>query len=157
MVTIRGLDDQRAYCAKVLKVRFKLVSLLSHMWSLAFLASGRSRSGAEDSSLLMTLACCLEVPTRASDCAATYILIGIGDTNGSFRIEIGTTGIISSAIANAERAPASGQENVAGLPQHRSMSSKSTPSAAQFTFTCDSQVPGTIPWPGMLTPCSRLA
>jgi hypothetical protein len=59
------------------------------------------------------------------------------------------TGIISTAIANAEKSPATpsrGQENISLLQQQASK--KSSPASAQFTFTCDSQVPGTVPWPG---------
>ncbi|UNI24128.1 hypothetical protein JDV02_009902 [Purpureocillium takamizusanense] len=57
------------------------------------------------------------------------------------------TGIISSAIANAEKHPPQGQENVSLLQQH-SATPKPTPASTQFTFTCDSQVPGTVQWPG---------
>ncbi|KND89859.1 hypothetical protein TOPH_05428 [Tolypocladium ophioglossoides CBS 100239] len=56
-------------------------------------------------------------------------------------------GIISSAIANAEKLPPQGQENVSLLQQHSSIA-KTTPTSTQFTFTCDSQVPGTVQWPG---------
>ncbi|PHH86589.1 hypothetical protein CDD83_10011 [Cordyceps sp. RAO-2017] len=56
-------------------------------------------------------------------------------------------GIISSAIANAEKLPVQGQENVSLLQQHSALS-KATPASTQFTFTCDSQVPGTVQWPG---------
>ncbi|KAL0937597.1 uncharacterized protein CTRU02_207328 [Colletotrichum truncatum] len=56
-------------------------------------------------------------------------------------------GIISNAIANAEKLPsAPGQENVSLLHQHSS-SVKSSPTATQFTFTCDSPVPKPQ-WPG---------
>ncbi|KAF4809222.1 hypothetical protein CGCSCA5_v011652 [Colletotrichum siamense] len=56
-------------------------------------------------------------------------------------------GIISSAIANAEKLPSTpGQENVSLLQQHSS-SVKSSPTATQFTFTCDSPVPKPQ-WPG---------
>ncbi|KAI9163308.1 hypothetical protein HJFPF1_04914 [Paramyrothecium foliicola] len=58
-------------------------------------------------------------------------------------------GIISSAIANAEKLPPEGQENVSLLEQH-SMA-KTTPASTQFTFTCDSQVPGTVQWPGHMS------
>ncbi|KUJ09849.1 uncharacterized protein LY89DRAFT_597916 [Mollisia scopiformis] len=59
-------------------------------------------------------------------------------------------GIISRSIAsaNAEKTPITpsrGQENVSLLQQ---AAKKSSPASTQFTFTCDSQVPGTIPWPG---------
>jgi hypothetical protein len=61
-----------------------------------------------------------------------------------------SSGIISESIAtaNAEKfpiTPSRGQENVSILQQ---ASKKSSPASTQFTFTCDSQVPGTIPWPG---------
>ncbi|KAI9732945.1 MAG: hypothetical protein M1818_007378 [Claussenomyces sp. TS43310] len=59
-----------------------------------------------------------------------------------------TTGIISTAIANAEKLPVTpsrGQENVSLLQQ---VPKKPSPNSAQFTFTCDSQVPGTVAWPG---------
>lgn len=64
-------------------------------------------------------------------------------------------GIISSAIANAGKVPSPpGQENVSLLQQHSS-SGKPSPTATQFTFTCDSPVPkarwpGTDPYPGSL-------
>ena len=55
------------------------------------------------------------------------------------------TGIISTAIANAEKIPhPEGQENLSLLHQK----SKPSPVSSQFTFTCDSQVPGSTPWPG---------
>ncbi|KAI3392102.1 hypothetical protein diail_6173 [Diaporthe ilicicola] len=58
-----------------------------------------------------------------------------------------STGIISNAIANAEKLPAlEGQENTSLL--HQQPSVKATPATTQFTFTCDSQVPGTLAWPG---------
>ncbi|KAH6981868.1 hypothetical protein BKA56DRAFT_672662 [Ilyonectria sp. MPI-CAGE-AT-0026] len=57
------------------------------------------------------------------------------------------TGIISNAIANAEKLRPQGQENVSLLQQHSS-AEKATPASTQFTFTCDSQVPGTVQWPG---------
>ncbi|KAK0390863.1 hypothetical protein NLU13_0366 [Sarocladium strictum] len=56
-------------------------------------------------------------------------------------------GIITNAIANAGKHPLSGQENVSLLQQYSS-SNKATAASAQFTFTCDSQVPGTLQWPG---------
>ncbi|KAJ4140042.1 hypothetical protein NW768_001394 [Fusarium equiseti] len=57
-------------------------------------------------------------------------------------------GIISNAIANAEKLHPLGQENVSLLLQH-SAATKSAPASTQFTFTCDSQVPGNnIQWPG---------
>ena len=57
------------------------------------------------------------------------------------------TGIISNAIANAGKHPPQGQENVSLLQQHSSVT-KPMPASTQFTFTCDSQVPGTLQWPG---------
>lgn len=58
------------------------------------------------------------------------------------------TGIISNAIANAGKVFSEpGQENISLLSQH-SNTSRPRPASAQFTFTCDSQVPGTQ-WPGM--------
>ncbi|KAH7157485.1 hypothetical protein B0J13DRAFT_170994 [Dactylonectria estremocensis] len=61
-----------------------------------------------------------------------------------------STGIISNAIANAEKLRPQGQENVSLLQQH-SLVEKTTPASTQFTFTCDSQVPGTVQWPGHST------
>jgi hypothetical protein len=63
-------------------------------------------------------------------------------------------GIISRSIANANAekspiTPARGQENVSLLQQQASK--KSSPASTQFTFTCDSQVPGTVAWPGPST------
>lgn len=58
-----------------------------------------------------------------------------------------STGIISNAIANAERLPSHpGQENISLL--HQSPVTKRSPATTQFTFTCDSQVPGSLAWPG---------
>lgn len=57
-------------------------------------------------------------------------------------------GIISAAIANAESnstALSRGQENMSLLQEQAAR--KSTSTAAQFTFTCDSRVPGTVAWP----------
>lgn len=58
-------------------------------------------------------------------------------------------GIITNAIANAGKLPQQGQENVSLLQQHKS-ASKTTPASTQFTFSCDSQMPGTVEWPGEL-------
>lgn len=63
-------------------------------------------------------------------------------------------GIISRSIANANAekspiTPARGQENVSLLQQEAAK--KSSPASIQFTFTCDSQVPGTVAWPGLPT------
>ncbi|KAL2258930.1 hypothetical protein VTK26DRAFT_7569 [Humicola hyalothermophila] len=57
------------------------------------------------------------------------------------------TGIISNAIANAERLPPhQGEENISLL--HQQLSAKRTQASTPFTFTCDSQVPGSASWPG---------
>jgi len=60
-------------------------------------------------------------------------------------------GIISRSIANANAekspiTPSGGQENISLLQQQASK--KASPASTQFTFTCDSQVPKTVPWPG---------
>ncbi|ESZ97453.1 hypothetical protein SBOR_2142 [Sclerotinia borealis F-4128] len=61
-----------------------------------------------------------------------------------------SAGIITTAIANAEKEspinPSRGQENISLLQQQASK--KPTPTSTQFTFTCDSQVPAAVPWPG---------
>ncbi|PHH70978.1 hypothetical protein CDD80_5614 [Ophiocordyceps camponoti-rufipedis] len=57
------------------------------------------------------------------------------------------SGIISSAIANAGRLQSQGQDKVSLLQQHSAIP-KNTPASTQFTFTCDSHVPGTVQWPG---------
>jgi hypothetical protein len=62
-----------------------------------------------------------------------------------------TPGIISRSIANANAdkspvTPLRGQENISLLQQQASK--KASPASTQFTFTCDSQVPSTVPWPG---------
>lgn len=56
-------------------------------------------------------------------------------------------GIISNAIASAEKLPAPhGQENLSLLQQQTVP--KASPASSQFTFTFDSQVPGSVSWPG---------
>ncbi|KAK4211382.1 hypothetical protein QBC37DRAFT_13487 [Rhypophila decipiens] len=56
------------------------------------------------------------------------------------------TGIISDAIAKAEKLPLPrGQENMSLLQQQ--LSKKRGPTSAKFTFTCSSQVPGSLAWP----------
>ncbi|KAI9047041.1 hypothetical protein LZ554_009115 [Drepanopeziza brunnea f. sp. 'monogermtubi'] len=60
-------------------------------------------------------------------------------------------GIISRSIANANAdktpiTPSRGQESFSLLQQEASK--KSSPASAQFTFTCDSQVPAPVAWPG---------
>ncbi|EPE08017.1 hypothetical protein F503_00800 [Ophiostoma piceae UAMH 11346] len=59
----------------------------------------------------------------------------------------GKNGIISSAIANAEKQVSHGQENE-DEDYDDQLSAMSTPASAQFTFTCSSQVPGNLMWPG---------
>ncbi|PNY29188.1 Uncharacterized protein TCAP_00895 [Tolypocladium capitatum] len=81
------------------------------------------------------------VPFHSMTVNNTYILTWLHAT-----VQEGA-GIISSAIANAEKLPPQGQENVSLLQQHSSIA-KTTPASTQFTFTCDSQVPGTVQWPG---------
>lgn len=63
---------------------------------------------------------------------------------GSGTVE--NTGIISSAIANAGKLPQHGQENMSLL--NSQLPTKRGPALTQFTFTCDSQVPGSLAWPG---------
>lgn len=67
------------------------------------------------------------------------------------------TGIISDAIANAERLSSREQNNVSLLLRNTS-TNKNMPASAQFTFTCESRAPGaTIKWPGKLpTPTAVL-
>lgn len=63
-------------------------------------------------------------------------------------------GIISNAIAMAEKLQApSGQENISLLAQHTS-ETKTTPAETQFTFTCESPDSGTVKWPGSDVPVS---
>ena len=59
----------------------------------------------------------------------------------------GNNGIISSAIAKAEKHVSHGQEN-AERDYNDQLLALSTPASAQFTFTCASQVPGNLVWPG---------
>ncbi|KAM3083850.1 hypothetical protein ACMFMF_001212 [Clarireedia jacksonii] len=83
-----------------------------------------------------------------TDEAASLTLIAIDES----------AGIISTAIANAEKSPitpSQGQENISLLQQ---ASKKQNPASTQFTFTFDSQVPATVPWPGSnmhQTPAAR--
>lgn len=66
-------------------------------------------------------------------------------------------GIISNAIANAEKHPKlQDQANVSLLQQHNA-SNKTRPASTQFTFTCDSQVPGSLQWPGECAPLASSA
>lgn len=62
----------------------------------------------------------------------------IGQTGG---------GIISNAIATAGKGPLQGQENASLLQQHVAPE-RELPTSSQFTFTCESQTPGAIQWPG---------
>ncbi|KAJ2897543.1 uncharacterized protein MKZ38_004615 [Zalerion maritima] len=65
------------------------------------------------------------------------------------------SGIISSAIANAEKLPpAQNKENTSLLQQ--SGKSKSSPASSLFTFTCESQVNSAVAWPGSDTASSSL-
>jgi hypothetical protein len=68
------------------------------------------------------------------------------------------TGIISSAIANAEKITSiSGQENLMSLLRKAAndpeVSRAARHASSQFTFTCDSQVPSTQ-WPGGSDPAA---
>jgi len=55
-------------------------------------------------------------------------------------------GIIAEAIAETKKQLVSeGQENISPLQDY--LSKKRDPASAQFTFTCDSQVPGALAWP----------
>ncbi|KAL7802433.1 hypothetical protein V8C44DRAFT_284499 [Trichoderma aethiopicum] len=56
-------------------------------------------------------------------------------------------GIISNAIATAGKGTLQGQENGSLLQQHVA-TERELPTASQFTFTCESQTPGAIQWPG---------
>ncbi|EGR46697.1 uncharacterized protein TRIREDRAFT_50536, partial [Trichoderma reesei QM6a] len=56
-------------------------------------------------------------------------------------------GIISNAIATAGKEPLQGQEN-RSLLQQRGAADREIPTSSQFTFTCESQTPGAIQWPG---------
>ncbi|KAI1006631.1 hypothetical protein K3495_g1589 [Podosphaera aphanis] len=60
-------------------------------------------------------------------------------------------GIISRSIANAFAennpvTPSRGYETMSLFQQP--ISKNSSPAATEFTFTCDPQIPGTVPWPG---------
>ncbi|KAJ4298615.1 hypothetical protein N0V88_003645 [Collariella sp. IMI 366227] len=56
-----------------------------------------------------------------------------------------STGIITNAIANAEKLPPpEGKDSISLLQQS---SAKRSPDSTQFTFTCGSQVPGSVAWP----------
>ncbi|KAK2018262.1 hypothetical protein LZ32DRAFT_625093 [Colletotrichum eremochloae] len=87
-------------------------------------------------------------PLRAlSDASSNWIGRGAKVRQPQWATSSENHGIISSAIANAEKVPSTpGQENVSLLHQHSS-SVKSSPTATQFTFTCDSPVPKPQ-WPG---------
>lgn len=55
-------------------------------------------------------------------------------------------GIISNAIATAEKEPMQGQENGGSLLH--ATADKAVPTSTHFTFTCEPQTPGAIQWPG---------
>lgn len=57
------------------------------------------------------------------------------------------SGIISNAIAIAEKEPFQGQENGSLLQPHAT-AYKAMTASTQFTFTCEPQTPGAIQWPG---------
>lgn len=68
-------------------------------------------------------------------------------SNGFFFLSGENSGIISNAIASAEKLSVPrGQENISLLQQQAS--SRTTPTSSQFTFTFDSPVPGSVSWPG---------
>lgn len=82
-----------------------------------------------------------------SDASGNWLGRNSKNRSGHWSPTAQSTGIISNAIANAEKIPAlEGQENTSLLHQQQSV--KSNPATTQFTFTCDSQVPGTLAWPG---------
>ncbi|KAH8125383.1 hypothetical protein FP744_10003081 [Trichoderma asperellum] len=60
------------------------------------------------------------------------------------------SGIISNAIAIAEKEPFQGQENGSLLQPHAT-AYKAMTASTQFTFTCEPQTPGAIQWPGRST------
>lgn len=65
------------------------------------------------------------------------------------------SGIISSAIANAgKHAPFQGQENASLLQQNGN--TKTSPGSSLFTFTCESQVGGSVVWPSSDTASSSI-
>ncbi|KAG5979250.1 hypothetical protein E4U55_005378 [Claviceps digitariae] len=99
---------------------------------------GRSKNGR---SPLRTLADCNNNswPTRAQN-----------DGGSQWPSPTEGGGIISSAIANAGKLQQQGHENVSLLEQH-TLYPQNSPTSAQFTFTCDSQVPGTVQWPSSLS------
>lgn len=88
-------------------------------------------------------------PLSYISCIINFVHNLVRSTNLScLQSEHEGSGIISNAIANAEKLRPQGQENVSLLQQHSS--ANKTPTSTQFTFTCDSQVPGTVQWPGKL-------
>ncbi|ETS78526.1 hypothetical protein PFICI_10588 [Pestalotiopsis fici W106-1] len=76
-------------------------------------------------------------------------------SDGQYSAPLGEkTGIISNAIASAGKLPIpQGQENISLLQQQ----AKASPVSSQFTFTFDSQVSGTVPWPGSESPTAHMA
>ncbi|POS81306.1 hypothetical protein DHEL01_v200282 [Diaporthe helianthi] len=82
-----------------------------------------------------------------SDASGNWLGRNPKNRSGHWSPTARSTGIISNAIANAEKNPTlEGQENTSLLYHQQPV--KSTPATTQFTFTCDSQVPGTLAWPG---------
>ncbi|KAK7985215.1 hypothetical protein PG996_005544 [Apiospora saccharicola] len=77
-------------------------------------------------------------------------------SNSKFSAPGENSGIISNAIASAEKLPVPhGQENISLLQQQAS--SRATPTSSQFTFTFDSPVPGSVSWPGSESLHSHMA
>ncbi|KAK8122139.1 hypothetical protein PG984_010809 [Apiospora sp. TS-2023a] len=77
-------------------------------------------------------------------------------SNSKFSVPGENSGIISNAIASAEKLPVPhGQENISLLQQQAS--SRATPTSSQFTFTFDSPVPGSVSWPGSESLHSHMA
>jgi hypothetical protein len=84
---------------------------------------------------------------RASTLDSTTIASAFGQTDSTLHLAQ-HPGIISAAIANAERFPArAGQENENLSLLHQQHRVKASPASTEFTFTCDSQVPSGIHWP----------
>ncbi|KAL6853298.1 hypothetical protein J3F83DRAFT_764707 [Trichoderma novae-zelandiae] len=65
-------------------------------------------------------------------------------------------GIISNAIATAGKVPLQGQENGSLLQPRVTTGDREMPASSQFTFTCESQSPGAVQWPGHGTPSQAL-
>nr|WOD46246.1 hypothetical protein [Trichoderma atroviride] len=80
-------------------------------------------------------------PSRSRATSSQWTTADAGQTGG---------GIISNAIATAEKEPFQGQENGSLLQPHTT-ADKAMPASTQFTFTCEPQTPGAIQWPGRST------